>query len=150
MCRIHCAACEDLFTPRKNVPLQRFCSKPACQRQRRRRWQKRKLQVDADYRANQAAAQQRWLQNNPDYWRDYRQSHPAYAARNREQQQYRDRKQREAGTETRPSLEPLAKMDAYPFESGLISGTYQLIPVAGTGLAKMDAYVVEMRVISSA
>ena len=35
MCRKHCAACDDLFTPRRTVPNQRFCSKPECQRERR-------------------------------------------------------------------------------------------------------------------
>ena len=89
MRQILCAACDEPFTAKKHVPDQRFCSKPACQRERRRRWQRQKLKDDLDYRANQAAAQKRWRENNPDYWRRYRQTHPDYTARNREQQQQR-------------------------------------------------------------
>jgi len=50
MCQKHCAACEALFTRRRNVPQQRFCSKPECQRERRRRWQREKLSEDAVYK----------------------------------------------------------------------------------------------------
>ncbi len=52
-----CAACEQAFRPRSQVPQQQFCGKAACQRERRRRWQQRKRQGDEDYRANQAQAQ---------------------------------------------------------------------------------------------
>jgi hypothetical protein len=143
---IRCAACHDLFTPKKHVPHQCFCSKPACQRERRRRWQRQKLQDDADYRANQAAAQKRWRENNPDYWRRYRQTHPDYTARNREQQRQRNRRRDRSATG--PSPPAIAKMDAYPCKKPLASGTYRLVPVTGPGIAKMDAYMVEMHVIS--
>lgn len=146
MCQKHCVACDDPFLPRKNVPNQSFCSKPQCQRERRRRWQKQKLKADADYRANQAAAQKRWGENNPDYWRRYRQNHPEYTARNREQQRQRNRKRGQV--DTSPSPPVIAKMDAYESQRPLASGTYRLIPVTGSGIAKMHEYFVEMRVIS--
>ncbi len=56
MDRIRCAACGELFTPRHNVPDQKYCSKPECHRERRRCRQRQKLKEDPDYRANQAAA----------------------------------------------------------------------------------------------
>jgi hypothetical protein len=143
-----CAACGGLFEPRRNVPAQRYCSKPACQRTRRRRWQRAKLKADADYRANQAAAQRRWQEGHPDYWRDYRERHPEAAARNRETQRQRNRRRRSAGT--RPALPTVAKMDAYGGEKPLPSGTYRLVPVTPAGVAKMAAYVVEMHVLSGA
>lgn len=146
MRQIRCAACDDPLTAKKHVPHQRFCSKPACQRERRRRWQRQKLKDDADYRANQAAAQKRWRANNADYWRRYRQTHPDYTARNREQQQQRNR--RRARAATGPSPPAIAKMNAYPCKRLLASGTYRLVPVAGPGIAKRDAYTVEMRVVS--
>ena len=65
MAKRRCAACGCLFEPRRNVPQQRYCSKQACQRTRRRRWQRQKLKTDADYRANQAAAQRRWRERHP-------------------------------------------------------------------------------------
>ncbi len=147
MAKRRCAGCGCLFVPRRNVPQQRYCSKRACQRTRRRRWQRQKLKADADYRANQAAAQQRWGERHPDYWRHYRQTHPEYAARNRERQRTRNRRRRSAGTG--PSPPPIAKMDAYGSQKPFCSGTYRLVPVTGPGVAKMDAYVVEMRVLSA-
>jgi len=146
MDRTRCAACEALFTRRRNVPDQRFCSKPECQRERRRRWQRQKLKADPDYRANQAAAQRRWRERHPDYWRRYRHSHPAYTERNREQQRQRNRKRARAATG--PSPPGVAKMDVYESETAVPSGTYRLIPVAGEKFAKMDAYLVEMHVLS--
>jgi len=148
MAKRRCAACGCLFVPRRNVPQQRDCAKRACQRTRRRRWQRQKLKVDADYRANQAAAQQRWRERHPDYWRRYRQSHPEYATGNRERQRTRNRRRRSAGTG--PSPPPIAKMDAYDAQTTVRSGTYRLVPVTAEGVAKMDAYVVEMRLLSVA
>jgi hypothetical protein len=147
MAKRRCAACGCLFVPRRNVPQQRYCSKRACQRTRRRCWQRQKLKADADYRTNQAAAQQRWRERHPEYWRRYRQSHPEYATRNRERQRQRNRRRRSAGTG--PSPPPIAKMDAYHAQTLVRSGTYRLVPVTAEGVAKMDAYLVEMRLLSA-
>jgi hypothetical protein len=146
MAKRRCAACGGLFTPRRNVPQQRYCSKRACQRTRRRRWQRQKLKADADYRANQEEAQRRWRERHRDYWRRYRQTHPEYAARNRERQRTRNRRQRSAATG--PSPPPIANRDAYRSQKLLRSGTYRLIPVTAPGVAKRDAYLVEMRLLS--
>ncbi len=146
MGRKQCAACGDRFTPRWNVPDQEYCSKPECQRERRRRWQREKLKQDPDYRANQAAAQRSWRKRNPEYWRKYRQTHPEYTARNRIQQRERNRHRGQVATGPSPST--IAKMDEYPDKSPIASGTYRLIPVTGPGIAKMDAYLVKMHVLS--
>ena len=108
MGRKRCAACGDGFTQRRNVPSQQYCSKSECQRERRRRWQREKLRQDPDYRANQAAAQGRWRERHPDYWRKYRQAHPEYTARNRAQQRERNRHRGRGATE--PLAAPIAKM----------------------------------------
>ncbi len=141
-----CVACKDLFTPRRNVPDQRYCSQRECQRERRRRWQRQKLREDPDYRANQAAAQRRWRERHPQYWRNYRQSHPEYSARNRALQ--RERNRRRGLAATGPSPAAIAKMDAYPGQTVIASGTYRLIPVAAAGIAKMDECLVKMQVLS--
>ena len=101
-----CKACGCDYSPRPQNPNQQFCSKPECQRERKRRWQKHKRATDADYRDNQARAGRRWAQAHPDYWRAYRSNHPEYAAKNRAQQRERDRRR------VRYGLEDLAKMDA--------------------------------------
>lgn len=148
MAKRRCAACGCLFVPRRNVPHQRYCSKGACQRTRRRRWQRDKLQSDPDYRANQAAAQRRWHESHPDYWRGYRQQHPDSTERNREQQRVRNRRRSIASAGRSPPV--IAKMDEYLLEKPVVSGTYRMIPVTVPGVAKMDAYTVEIQVISSA
>jgi len=147
MAKRRCAGCGCLFVPRRNVPQQRYCSTAACQRTRRRRWQRQKLKADADYRANQRAAQQRWCERHPDYWRRYRQTHPEYAARNRERQRERNRRRRSAATGPSPPV--IANMDAYRSKKPIHSGTYRLVPVMAGEVAKMDAYVVEMHVLSA-
>jgi hypothetical protein len=114
-----CAACDDPFTPRRNVPNQAFCSKPECQRERRRRWQREKLKQDPDYRANQAVAQKRWGERNPEYWRHYRQAHPEYTTRNREKQRQRSRRRGLAATGPSPPV--IAKMDEYLVKMQVLS-----------------------------
>ena len=146
MGRKPCAACGDEFTRRRNVPDQQYCSKPECQRERRRRWQRDKLKQDPDYRANQAVAQQRWRERHPDYWRNYRRTHPEYTARNREQQRKRNRLRGGGGTS--PLTAPIAKMDVYEEINSIASGTYRMVPEPGPGIAKMDAYLVKIQVLS--
>jgi hypothetical protein len=103
-----CAAGGHAFRPRPQVPQQRYCSAAACQRERRRRWQREKRESDPDYCENQARAQRAWAQNHSEYWREYRRLHPEYCERNRNaaRQRQRDRRRRAAvATE-------FAKMDA--------------------------------------
>lgn len=108
-----CAGCGRLFAPRKQVPNQRYCPAPACQKARRRDWQRVKRQSDPDYRANQAQAQQRWAARNPGYWRAYREAHPEVAERNRAQQRRRNR--------ARGKASAIAKMDACTVEIAVLS-----------------------------
>ena len=137
----HWAACHKVFEPHRHVPKQHYCSTPDCQKVRRRRWQQHKRKHDPDYRENQARAQRQWQQLHPDYWRTYRQGHPDYAARNRNQQRQRNHKRRP------PQFLEIAKMDASRPASDPISGTYWLVPVSSEGIAKMDAYMVELAVV---
>jgi hypothetical protein len=130
--RRRCAACGKAFRPRSQVPDQMYCSASACQRVRRRRWQRAKRQNDADYRENQARAQRAWVEGHPDYWREYRHTHPKYSESNR----IAARRRR------------VAKMDASKAVSRVPSGTYRLVPATASEFAKMDAWIVEMTFIS--
>lgn len=67
-----CQCCGSLFDPRPQVPNQTYCSNPACQLDRRKRWNQQKMQNDPDYRDNQGRIQRAWHDRNPDYWRKYR------------------------------------------------------------------------------
>ena len=119
-----CVACRAVFTVRAQVPEQRYCSASACQRERRRRWQREKRRSDPDYRENQKQAQQRWARNHREYWRHYRLEHPEYTATNRAKQRERDQRRRER--ESAPAARVnLAKSDASTPNSLTFSGTYR-------------------------
>ena len=143
-----CVACRAVFRVRAQAPEQRYCSASACQRERRRRWQREKRHSDPDYRENQRQAQQRWASSHREYWRRYRAEHPEYTAANRAKQRERDRRRREREASPRARVD-LAKMDASTLDSLAFSGTYRLIPVTRQ-LAKMDVWTVELHPISEA
>jgi hypothetical protein len=63
-----CLSCGERFSPRPQNRGQQYCSKPACQRDRRRRWQSAKQRTDADYRDNHRRAQQAWSAKHGTYW----------------------------------------------------------------------------------
>lgn len=135
----HCRACGNSFRPRPQNPNQHFCSELACQRERRRQWQRQRLQSDADYRDNQARAQANWRASHPTYWRQYRATHPVYLDRNRSMQRQRNACRR---------VRPIANMDASQVYGPLQSGFYVLQRVRETSIAKMNAYVVRIDVVS--
>jgi len=135
-----CISCGAVFTPRPNIPNQRYCSSTACQQQRRYEWHKRKLHTDSDYLVNQQRAQSDWQARHPDYWRNYRQSHPEYCQRNRDLQRIRD-------TKHAPST--IAKMDASPVPAELLKGLYLIRFVGTYDLANMDEHLVKITAVSS-
>jgi hypothetical protein len=141
-----CLACGGLFDPRAQNPQQQYCSDPACQRERRRRWQRERLRADPDYRDNQARAQQRWRARHPEYWREYRRRHLEYVEGNRNAQRRRNRRRGVA----EPPAATIAKMDASAGISPVPSGTYRLQAVDASGIAKMDAWTVRIAVLSEA
>jgi hypothetical protein len=53
-------SCGQRFRPCPQAPGQLYCSEKACQRERRRRWQREKQRNDADHRDNQRRAQRAW------------------------------------------------------------------------------------------
>jgi hypothetical protein len=135
-----CIACGCAFQLRPQVPSQRFCSAAECQRERRRRWQRQHLRCDADYRDNQARAQAKWRGRHPDYWRQYRETHPAYRERNCAMQRERN---------ARRSSSPVANMDASPPLHPFASAFYILRRAVETGIAKMNACTVHIAVLSA-
>lgn len=135
-----CAACGTVFTALPHIPNQRYCSAAACQRARRRAWQRERLHTDSDYRDNQARARAGWLSRHPDYWRQYRATHPAYTERNRVMQRARN---------TGGTCQPVAKMDALQPVRPLASGFYILRDAVEAGIAKMNAWTVHIAILSA-
>lgn len=133
--RKRCKHCHRvIINLNRRIKNQEYCNRAACQRARKREWQKRKLASDADYRKNQEEAQREWMEANPDYWQRYRQRNKGYRDRNRVLQKKRDTKR------GNPRLAKMdAKMDANVGKNKLILGGYYHITPAFSDLAKMDA-----------
>jgi len=128
-----CPGCDSFFIPR-NI-LQIFCSESDCQKARKALWQKQKLACDPEYKKDQKLANQKWLQNTPDYWTDYRQRKPEKADRNRSLQKVRNCKsQKNKGHPETSNAIGIAKMDSRKPGNDRLLGQYWLIPT----VAKMD------------
>jgi hypothetical protein len=127
--KTRCAHCRCLFVPNPRTKPQRFCANKACQRARKAQWQREKMAIAPDSRANQRDCQHRWHHEHPHYWRHYRQQRADYRERNRLLQQHRDDKRRGR---------PLAKLAGFAPVTGRQPGRYHLIPVVGPPLAKLD------------
>jgi hypothetical protein len=128
---------------------QEYCDDPECQRARKAAWQKEKKVKDLEYRARQIECLKRWRESRPlhQYQREYRENHPDYVARNREQQRIRNRKRRTQPDSTEDKK--IVKMDALPGRP-ILSGTYALTPWevdASRKVVKMDALIVELAVL---
>lgn len=84
-----CPSCKASFTPHARLKdRQVCCGSEACKRAQKRisqkNWQARQAE---DYKQ----AQRDWRKKNPDYWKNYRASHPASTQANREQSKIRYR-----------------------------------------------------------
>jgi hypothetical protein len=113
-----CAACNRPFKTRSQCPRQAYCPRTECQRERRRRWQRAKRLTDPDYKYNQRNAQRAWARRNPNYWVQYRKSHPQYCKRNRQQQLVRN------GSRNGHAL---LNLTSSHFAGALPAGTYRIV-----------------------
>ena len=141
-----CQHCGQDFTPiRCN---QKYCTCRSCQKSRKRKWQKEKLERDPDYNANQRDAQKRWCEKNKDYWQKYRSTHPGYKTSNLQLQRMRNT--RRSGKMPQDGVGNIAKMDSKVAE---LSGTYYIFPVTSCTelpelIAKMDAKLVTIQSVT--
>ncbi len=83
-----------MFQPSKYRPAQMVCSQPECQRRRRADYHRQKMAADPVYRQVCRDSPEKWRLRHPDYWRQYRERHPAAVERNRQRQHVRDQKRR--------------------------------------------------------
>ena len=139
---IPCVHCGIYFIPRNRK--QTHCSRSVCQRARKAAWQRFKMKTDPDYRTQQKLSQRKWLEDNPDYWKRYRQKNPDKAERNRALQHIRNRRNRHA--HRAGSTEVIAKMDARKPPDIELVGCFYLVPV----IAKMDVSKVNIYAITRA
>ena len=135
-----CACCRRILPRDSRVKNQRYCGARACQRARKRKWQREKLETDPDYRANKRESQLTWQRKNPTYWQEYRRKNPDYSECNRQLQQVRNRTKRQAAAAEEFRL---AKMDTLNRIFDDTSMTYFISASLGN-LAKMDALQVKI------
>jgi len=133
-----CVCCRARFTPSRN-PNQHYCAKPDCQKKRRCKYQKHKLEKDADYRANQRASERNWHKRHPNYWRQYRKSHPQQATKNRLAQHSRDEKRRPSAT-IFYSASMLATMYSFAQDKFNLSSCYKVFLSNDNLLATIGRY----------
>ena len=143
-----CEHCGKKFTPLSHIPGQRYCSRVQCQNARRQKWRKQKLAIDKDYKANQKDAQGRWCEKNPDYWKQYRATHPEYVQRNRQLQRVRNQR-RKATIDASDTSNLIAKRYALPSKNSFLSGYYRLVPVGSGLIAKRYALLVKIDAITA-
>ena len=145
----HCCHCHCFFQSRSQNPNQQYCSRPACQRARKSKYQRKKMAEDEAYRDNQREAQRQWRGKNSGYWREYRKRNTAYTESNRAHQKDRNQRKRQDGDQIKSAI---AKMDVSTIGKALPSGRYRLTLVdddKGGMVAKMDALTVEISVLSA-
>lgn len=126
----YCAYCRRKYLKNPRVKQQSYCGRTECQRARKRRWQRQKLATDPDYRLNQRDCMQSWRERHPDYWRNYRDTHPIYTAQNRLLQKLRNL--------NRPDPGRIVKMDSSTAKRTIIPGIYYIIRKCRQ-IANMDA-----------
>ena len=86
-----CRICGDDFRPDPRTRrIQKVCPKPACGQERQRRAYRAWAMRNRDYDSARRGNIRRWAQG-ADYWKRYRQRHPAYTKRNRGQSRERMR-----------------------------------------------------------
>ena len=89
-----CPYCQQAFQPSKRRPDQAVCSRLKCQNRRRNEYRRQKRLADPEYDQVVCDSRRKWREAHPNYQKNYRQTHPEAAARNRQQQHQRDQKRR--------------------------------------------------------
>lgn len=94
MTELRCRYCDQQFQSSRFHPQQAACSQPACQQRRRAASRKLQLLSDPEYRQVCRDSARKWRGQHPDYWRQYRATHPRAVERNRARQRQRDQRRR--------------------------------------------------------
>jgi hypothetical protein len=141
---VSCCHCGKYFVPDRRQKNPTHCKRAICQRARKALWQREKMRLDPVYKADQRRCGDEWRKSHSGYWKEYRDSHPEQASRNRDLQMLRNRKRRKMVVQAVQRMGVIAKMDALKSSGsssrGLFSGQFWLVPV----IAKMDASKVNM------
>ena len=141
-----CLNCYEFFPPSPRHKNQRYCMKPPCRRAKKAAWKRHKMATDPDFKLDQKLSNQKWAQNTPGYWKDYRERNPQKAERNRILQSVRNRRRAKQGKSDRKvDASVIAKVDSSITNNLSLVGQFWLVPV----IAKVDALKVYMYEIPS-
>lgn len=143
-----CACCGRFLPRDPRVKNQRYCGQKKCQQARKNKWQRLKLETDADYRADKKESQQVWQSKNKDYWKKYRNKNLAGVLRNRQLQKIRDQQRLKPISQNKRAPPSLVKKDALSTFLNDNSTLY-LVSSAVAGLAKKDALMVKINPITA-
>jgi hypothetical protein len=85
-----CVNCYDFFPPSPRHKNQSYCMKPECRWAKKAAWKRTQMRTVASFHQDQRLSNQKWAQNNRDYWTRYRKRNPDKADRNRILQRIRN------------------------------------------------------------
>ena len=134
-----CPCCGETFQPHHKVPNQAYCSSPDCQRKRRQAWDRKKQQIDPEYRDNKNRVQRAWSDRNPDYWRKYRKANPDAVG-----------KIQTSSTQSAQTDPVLVKMDELAWLRKIPAGVYRIKPVTSGVNDASGSWVVEITPVCTA
>jgi len=135
--KIRCKNCHRIVPANPRLKDQEYCNRKPCQRVRKTKWERKKIETDEEYRINRKESGEKWRTNNPGYWSKYRRHHIDYCKQNRKKQKLRDVKRK---------ARRLAKMDALMRINDMKPGGYYIVPIIDD-LAKMDALMQKIYII---
>ena len=150
---VECLNCKK--TVPANVRLkgeQNYCGCKDCQNKKKRIWYRNKIATDPEYAKRQKECKKRWRNTKPNhqYMAQYRQTHPDYVKKNREQQRERNKKLREKQNKLPSPEKPekIVKIDALDTscEKPRIYEMKILTPERSEKIVKIDALLVELAV----
>ena len=94
ICTITCHHCGEEVPQNPRIKNQKYCPAKECQECRRLSWKREQYNENKRYREKSRVRGEKWREDYPGnkYQKDYRDAHPEYVNRNREQQRIRNKK----------------------------------------------------------
>lgn len=139
-----CLHCRKAVQANVRLPkgVQKYCNDSLCQQVRKRVWHNQKMTLDDEYQMQQSDSMKQWCKKRPlhEYQKQYRNNHPEYVLKNRQQQRIRNQKRN-------ADASMIVKMDAFDQQPSIKSGIYEFTPCrvnASGKIVKMDALALQV------
>ena len=153
--RFRCRCCHEMRPVR--VENQKYCGNPKCKQARKNAWNREKYASDPDYRANQKAGTETWLESqggSAAYFREYRRRRKREEEAHEKPDSFENKQEVSAGEESVFASEisvpgKSANRDSMSLEKPLKSGRYTMFRDHSPKSANRDSYLVEIVLISS-